>query len=137
MYATGRTATPGETCTDCPEPTPAVSTFLVRGKVHGSACESHIIAVHRRADEAAKPQVYKRGTKTGRVNSTHVKIGTRILVRQKMDTSLMLADTKTGAQIATITAKYRGGGYRCYTLITDMGRIVAPAAMCMHTMPDA
>lgn len=78
--------------------------------------------------------VYQRGTKTGRVNCTHVPVGTRILVRRKMGTPLMLADTKTGALIATVLGKRKGGGFRCYILTTDLGDIVAPAAMAMHTI---
>lgn len=134
---TGRTANPGENCAECPTPTPAVSTFMVKsGHVFGSACERHIIAVHDLAEKTMNAKTYRRGSRTGRVNVTHVPVGARILVRRTEHHryGLVLADTKTGALIATVTGKRKGGGFRCYTLTTDLGDIVAPAAMCMHTV---
>lgn len=135
MMATGRTATPGQMCSISPCRDDAVSTFLIDGRTFGHACERHIIKVHTLAEAAAKPDVYKRGTKTGRVNVTRVPVGAHILAFRRTDTSLMIADTKTGALIATVTGKRKGGGFRCYILTTDLGDIVAPAAMAMHTVP--
>lgn len=132
---TGRTAHPGEQCSRCPVPTPAVSVFMIDGRTYGNACERHVIEVHGMAEAAAEPETYVRGTKTGRVNCTHVPVGARILVRRKMDTPVMLADTKMGSLVATVLSKRKGGGFRCYILTTDLGDIVAPAAMAMHTVP--
>lgn len=134
MLVTGRTATLDEQCGIHLDGTPAVSTFMIDGRKFGSACERHIIETYRLAEAAATPDTYVRGTKTGRVNCTHVPIGTRILARE-LDRGLVLADTKTGALIATVTGKRKGGGFRCYILTTDLGDIVAPAAMAMHTIP--
>lgn len=131
---TGRTAHPGENCSRCPVAVPAVSVFMIDGRTYGNACEKHIIEVHDLAEKAATPDTYKRGTKTGRVNCTHVPTGTRILVR-KFGGELGLTDTKTGALIATVTGKRKGGGFRCYILTTDLGDVVAEAAKCMHTIP--
>lgn len=128
---TGRTATPGECCNTCGIHIDAVSTFLLDGKKFASACERHIIATYDRAVAVAGAPIYQRGTKTGRVNMTHVQNGARILVDGTGH--LILAQAKTGAKIATVKGK-KHGGWRCYTLITDLGEVTAAAAQCMHVL---
>lgn len=134
LMVTGRTATLDEQCGIHLDGTPAVSTFMIDGRKFASACERHIIETYRLAEIAVTPDTYVRGTKTGRVNLTHVPTGTRVLVNE-LEGGLVPAVRKTGALIATVLGKRKGGGFRCYTLTTDLGDIVAPAAMCMHTVP--
>lgn len=129
---TGRTAQQGQMCSQQGCRDDAVSTFLIDDRTFGHACERHIIKIHGLAEATTRADVYKRGTRTGRVNMTHVPTGARILAFRRTDTSLMLADTKTDALIATVLGKRKGGGFRCYILTTDLGDIVAPAAMAMH-----
>lgn len=129
---TGRTATPNVKCSLCL--VTAVSTFLVGDREHGNACEQHIIEAHRNAELAATPRSYERGTKTGRVNLTHVPVGTRVLVNER-EWGMVPATRKTGALIATVLGKRKGGGFRCYILTTDLGDVIAPAAMALHTIP--
>lgn len=138
---TGRTAPENQMCsrsrTNARCSGDAVSTFLIDDRIFGHACERHIIEVHELAEQTEKAEVYRRGTKTGRVNVTHVPVGTRILTHRQSGTDLMLADTKTGALIATVLGKRKGGGFRCYILTTDLGDIIEEAARCMHTVPSA
>lgn len=130
---TGRTATLDEQCGIHLDGTPAVSTFMIDGVTFGSACERHIIETYRLAEEAATPDTYVRGTKTGRVNLTHAPAGARVLVNE-LERGLVPAVRKTGALIATVLGKRKGGGFRCYILTTDLGDVIAPAAMAMHTI---
>jgi hypothetical protein len=129
---TGRTAEPGDVCGRCVVTVPAVSTFMVDGKVFGHACERHIIDVHERAEKSAAAPAYERGTKLGRSNLTHLPIGARILVWRTMlshttGTSLAVATAKTDAIVATVTGKAKGGGFRCYTVTTDAGVLISTA----------
>jgi len=131
---TGRTAEIAEVCGRCVAVAPAVSTFMIDGKVFGHACERHIIDVHDRAVKSAAAPAYERGTKLGRSNLTHLPIGARILVRRTMlshmtGTSLAIATAKTDAIVVTVTGKAKGGGHRCYTVTTDAGVLIDTAWM--------
>jgi hypothetical protein len=61
-----------------------------------------------------------------------VPVGAKILTQQ--GARLIAADRKTGAGIATVLGKRKGGGFRCYTIITDLGEIVMQAASSMWTV---
>lgn len=142
MIVTGRTAPAYTACSASNCFMAAVSTFLITTigadgettaeRVFGHACDRHIIGIHDAAEKAADPQLYVRGTRTGRVNATHVPIGAKILTQQ--GAQLIIADRKTGAAVATVQSKRKGGGFRCYILVTDLGEITTQAAATMWTV---
>lgn len=129
-FVTGRVAKSGEKCSECG--TDAVSAFEINGKAVGLACESHIIAVHDKAEKSLAIKTYVRGSKTGRVNMSRVSVGQRILVEYG-EVGLRPASRKTGSMIVEVTGK-RKSGLRMWILETGLGEIEAPSTQCMWFM---
>ena len=130
-FVAGRAADIGQRCDMCAKP--AVSTFDIGGRVVGHACEGHLIEVHDRAEKLLTPEIYVRGSATGRVNVSRVEIGERVLV-EHTDLGLMPARRKTNAMIATVTGK-RKGGWRLWVVTTDQGEFELYGPQTMWTVP--
>lgn len=140
-YVAGRNATNGELCNLISCRRTAVSTFFLiddQGDTRpfGSACERHIIAVHGHAEKALTPNLLPRGAKLGRVSMFGVEVGMRIVLARgnKKLGSVGIADVRTGAEIAIVLGKRRGG-YRSWIVTTDLGEFERSAQTTMWCLP--